>query len=428
MEFSLRNWYKNITFRASLIIGSLIFFVGLLVSVLMYQQISGLFLETKKDELLNDVISDSERVSLLFSLSQITIQQVADAEDVKKYLVDESPEEKDHVLQHLNNFNIHGRFDSVYILDKDGNTLISTDRSFEGDNYSYRQYYKGPISGAPTIDSAVGSTSGVVGYYFSHPILHPDHKDQVNGVAVVKLSGAKLSELAFKNYSHPFMLIDENGVITYTNEVEFNLKSLPNLSEDITESKAFKQKYSNKIIESVNLEKLWGKIQNYSQPFIYHDNNTETNKNVYFSVSRIADTKYMIMESFDASVPISLSRREAREHSYLIVIGVLTSIVVVMIIIRQITLPIREINEAAKGIAAGKKHTFENVSNDEWQVLRDNIILMQNKILQNKKNLNKTIKEKTKSLEEKIEELEKFNKLTVDRELKIRELKEKLKK
>ncbi len=64
--------------------------------------------------------------------------------------------------------------DTLYLLDKEGTTLASSNYdkpiSFVGENYSYRPYFQQAIEGQTGRYYALGSRSDKRGYYFSAPV------------------------------------------------------------------------------------------------------------------------------------------------------------------------------------------------------------------------------------------------------------------
>ena len=86
--------------------------------------------------------------------------------------------------------------DVCYLIDRDGNTIASSNRrssdSFVGQNYAFRPYFQRAIKGDPTAFlgyMALGVTSGKRGIYYSHPV-HDDGQDTPIGVAVIKSKSA----------------------------------------------------------------------------------------------------------------------------------------------------------------------------------------------------------------------------------------------
>jgi methyl-accepting chemotaxis protein len=94
---------------------------------------------------------------------------------------------------------------------------------------------------------------------------------------------------------------------------------------------------------------------------------------------------------------------------------------------KKITKPIIELTDVVRKIEKGDLGVQINVkSRDEIGELASGFNLMTQELKQLYANLEQKIKERTEKLDQKIAELEKFNKLTVDRELKMIELKKEL--
>lgn len=77
----------------------------------------------------------------------------------------------------------------IYLMDAEGTTVAASnwqmERSFIGQNFAWRPYFRRAITGGLGYYHAVGSTSGQRGFYFSHPVRDAD--DHIIGVLAVKL-------------------------------------------------------------------------------------------------------------------------------------------------------------------------------------------------------------------------------------------------
>lgn len=114
----------------------------------------------------------------------------------------------------------------VYIMDKQGNTIASSNYdepdSFVGKNYKFRPYFQRAVDGREGSMYAIGATSGIPGYYLSHPIML---NAEIVGVAVVKF---ELSELqnTWKATNNIVMAKDPNGVIVLSSREDWINKTL----------------------------------------------------------------------------------------------------------------------------------------------------------------------------------------------------------
>ncbi|OGM94896.1 hypothetical protein A2524_00370 [Candidatus Wolfebacteria bacterium RIFOXYD12_FULL_48_21] len=190
---------------------------------------------TQQRDVIEGVFADSIGFARNISLQQpiITYLQLSD------------PQEQDPtLLAHLTNSDANKHYQAVYVMDKAGKTLVSTDPSFVGQNYAFRTYFKGAISGASTVDAAIGVTSGKFGYYFSHPVKAPS--GEIVGIVVAKLKedlitdALRPDDLSAEGNA---ILVDKYGVVIQAKKRNLLFKSLgklpPNVLREITEEKRF---------------------------------------------------------------------------------------------------------------------------------------------------------------------------------------------
>ncbi|WP_158963858.1 sensor histidine kinase [Chachezhania sediminis] len=120
----------------------------------------------------------------------------------------------------------------IYLMAPDGTTVAAsnaeTDVSFVGQNFSYRPYFQEAMAGETGRLFALGTTSGLRGYYISAPIR--DGADVV-GVAVVKISIEPL-ELALANNPNSAFVTDQTGVIIMSSIEDLRLSSLGTLTPE----------------------------------------------------------------------------------------------------------------------------------------------------------------------------------------------------
>jgi C4-dicarboxylate-specific signal transduction histidine kinase len=130
--------------------------------------------------------------------------------------------------------------DVCYLIDSDGNTIASSNRSssdsFVGQNYAFRPYFQRAIKGDPTAFlgyMALGVTSGKRGIYYSHPV-HEDGQDTPIGVAVIKAPIDPMEKEFVKEYEGIVMLTDPHGIVFITNRQEWVLHTFEKLSQEET--------------------------------------------------------------------------------------------------------------------------------------------------------------------------------------------------
>ena len=154
----------------------------------------------------------------------------------------------------------------VYIMDKQGNTIASSNydepNSFVGKNYGFRPYFQRAMEGREGSMYAIGATSGIPGYYLSHPIML---NSIIVGVAVVKF---ELSELqnAWKATNSIVMAKDPNGVIVLSSRKDWINKTIEPLPENLLKTARKERLYKGAplaqldVFTGTNLGAKWIKI------------------------------------------------------------------------------------------------------------------------------------------------------------------------
>ena len=106
----------------------------------------------------------------------------------------------------------------------------------------------------------------------------------------------------------------------------------------------------------------------------------------------------------------------------------LISLVIGFVILNKKFRPLKKLTSAAEELSKGNFDVQANVtSNDEIGHLASSFNKMAQDLKIQQKNLEKKVLERTEELQQKIDELEKYKKVTVDREFKMIELKKKIK-
>ena len=122
--------------------------------------------------------------------------------------------------------------DALYVMDADGNTLVASNwsdpKTFIGENYSFRPYFRDARAGGVGIFFAIGTTYKVPGLYVSVPVRL---NDEVIGVVAVKVSLRDI-ENSWARAGDPVALYDQRGVIFLGSRPEWAYKAVRNVSEE----------------------------------------------------------------------------------------------------------------------------------------------------------------------------------------------------
>ncbi len=141
----------------------------------------------------------------------------------------------------------------IYLMDTLGMTVASSNhsqpRSFVGQKFDYRPYFKEAMKGRSSRYFALGTTSGERGYYFAQPIFDGRY---VVGVAVVKIQVGTL-EAAWRSADHEIMVVDEDGVVFLSSSPSWVLKTLSPLSSAARERIVQQRRYDERVLTPLDL-------------------------------------------------------------------------------------------------------------------------------------------------------------------------------
>ena len=120
----------------------------------------------------------------------------------------------------------------VYLMNADGLTIAASnwqsERTFIGRFFHYRPYFQQAMAGQPGRYFALGSTSGLRGYYFAHPIRD---RGKVLGAIVVKVDMSN-AEAHLAGLGQEVLVTDPDGVVFISTRREWRFRTLAPLSDD----------------------------------------------------------------------------------------------------------------------------------------------------------------------------------------------------
>jgi C4-dicarboxylate-specific signal transduction histidine kinase len=217
--------------------------------------------EYRKLELL--AASNVGRLDQLISALQGVVVQVGTDRSAIAFLAATTPQQqasfRSSLQQKLNNiFYSNSDYDAVYLLDKKGRCVASTDAAFLDRNYNFREYFQEAIRGRDYISGIlVGKTTKRPGLYLSSPVRA--NSGEIVGVAVIKIRAEKIwalvNSLQVGSGGSAF-LIDQYGVIIAHRDRAFLYRSLAPLSSETMQYIVADRRYGLDRIESLNLPDL----------------------------------------------------------------------------------------------------------------------------------------------------------------------------
>ena len=122
------------------------------------------------------------------------------------------------IEEELNSINSALKSSLLYVLDLNGEVIISSDysknTSLKGNNYAFRKYFTKAVSGENYVMMAVGITTGVRGIYFSSPI----RKDkEIIGVMVIKISLDYVDQIFYNSPVYSDIISDSGKIFSSSN-------------------------------------------------------------------------------------------------------------------------------------------------------------------------------------------------------------------
>lgn len=330
--------------------------------------------------------------SLILSLELVTTQNLDDFRDTKSKIentINEHDILHEKIMPLLNGQEeIESHIEYTDKFNKVSNSLIATHRQRLVQNKEFdekttlekklRYEIKTPLlaSGNITLIEQFGSLE-----YFSKEAIYQykdeEHIDEWLG-AIMKLEK---------------LLTDPD---TLEKLKSYRLVAL-SLSEIVLEQELTKSK------KNVKIEELKNIINSI------HQNNESVTAQIN------SDTSSLVKNSFLVSLAV-------------IIFSFFAAIILGIYISKSISKPIQDLSQTSKAIADGDlTRRVEIKSYDELNQLADNFNTMAASLQKSNKNLKQQVKDRTKELNQQVDTLKKFNKLMVNRELKMVELKKRIK-
>ncbi|WP_026734753.1 sensor histidine kinase [Fischerella sp. PCC 9605] len=254
----------------------------------------------------------------------------------------------------LNVFHSNPDFDAVFFMDKDGECLASTDPSFVGQNYAFREYFQQSIQGHSHVSSIlVGTTTKRPGLFLSHPVRSP--KGEIVGVAVLKIRGediwAIVNALQVGSLSYAF-LIDQHGVIISHPDQSLLYHSLNPLPPETLKQVVTDRRYGLDEIKSLNIPELELMVKAKEPGHSgYHFPSEQMSRIVGFAPLQVQPWVLGVSQP-KTEFKAPLNRLIWQHGSIVVMVGGITAIIA-LLLARSISRPIRALTAVAQTLEQG---------------------------------------------------------------------------
>lgn len=154
--------------------------------------------------------------------------------DVLALLADPSEPRRAVVNHRLEEANAAAGSAALYVIDRDGLALASSNwrdptRSFVGQRYDFRPYFRQAVESGGGRYFGIGVTTGVPGYFLSHAVRTADG---LTGIAVVKIDLEPVQR-DWAAGGERVLVTDENGIVFLASHADWKYRALRPLPEDI---------------------------------------------------------------------------------------------------------------------------------------------------------------------------------------------------
>lgn len=400
----------SLKFKILFSICLVIFIVGVSVAAIVFLESKQMMVDIKRESITQLHEELARNIGHLFDDSSRFAKSIAEREEVKEYFMSQSASTRAAGLtQLLDSYSKdHPEYLAIYVLDETGTCLASTDRRFVGENYGFRQYHIRAMKGDPYSEVVLGKTSNELGYYFSHPISAGSKN--VKGVVVAKLQPGYIEKRLKNNESvkaGPIMLVDENGVILYSQKPNRLLRSLGNLTPQEKNAIALEQKFLNLPIKPIQYDNVQAFIRRYKEPITIDFYDATDKETEMIGVNQISPHPFFIITEVDIDNLVGAAVQLAGILGIGILIAATLAAFVIIFFMNRFLKPLERITNYANTVSKGDfGHSIEITSGDEFQLLAETLNIMTTRLKGLYDNLESTIHEQTRELTEEVKQLE----------------------
>jgi len=211
-----------------------IFIIGSFSLYFVFNQITTVLEKNGLEEIRKITILKASDIEKIIEHYKIMTASLATNHKIVNYLKNENLDAQNSatLLDTLQNYKNSGMIYSISILDTTGKAIISTDETFLEQNYSFREHFQKAMEGIASVDILIGTTSGELGYYFSHPIQKED--GLISGVVIMKVKPQIINQFLIEEINKQLsdvLLTDDKGLILFSKKTSRVFKTLGPLNQ-----------------------------------------------------------------------------------------------------------------------------------------------------------------------------------------------------
>jgi len=401
MKISLRN---KIIVSTSLVI--LVF--GFLATISVFYYARAELINSKKDVLKSQTLDLASIIQKTLDQASVVSASIARQDTVITYLSRAEPVVQDQtMLTHISHYDLGDAFLAIYLMNNDGKVLLSTDESFVGNNYGFREYFKVASEGKSYVDVVRGVTSEQVGYYFSYPVVS---FGEVIGVVVIKAKPAYVHSdiLSYEAVGTGHVLMVNNyGIVLYSDKEDLLLKSLGQISQEDLKEIAVKKLFDGITFEPMQYGFIHESLDGFSELETFEFFDEEDGEKEIITLAQIGEYPFFVMLEEETDDFLGAAVRLAYILAFFIVLAAFLSGFMIFVLISRYLKPLDKFKKATSKIADGSYETrLSEEGGDEFSVLSKSFNLMLDKVLSSQSEVNKKVKQQTSEIGRRQQEAE----------------------
>lgn len=381
----------------------------LVVGFVTYFYLSNILISDKLSTINQLGVEQAHESAQIFKSNQIFTEMIATRTRVKEYLLDQSEARRAELDSIFSDYaKANRKYLTLYLLNKDGVALISTDRAFVGQDYSFREYYKNAVNGKPSVMVLKGVTSLQFGYYFSYPVFS-DAKEVI-GVFVVKVddrefsSSILVSEVAKNGH---VMLVDEYGVILISDKGERVMKSLGVLSAEDKNKIVESKKFAGTEITPLQYGDAQVVIRDGRNQATIEFYDEEDGETEVIDINRLGSYPFYLVTETGVEAITDTVLSTIIILMSLIFMGVFVVSYIIFKLLTRLIQPLDMLKIFSESISKGDfNHKLDIKTKDEFGELADTFNIMSRDLGDLYSNLDKKVQEKTREIQSKNQETE----------------------
>ena len=302
----------------------------------------------------------------------------------------------------------------LYIMNKKGECVASTEKTFLDNNYSFRPYFKTAIKGQNYIsDWSVGVTSHKPGIYISNPIANSN--GSIIGVIVLKLSVQPILNMlkSWKDNQRieDAYIVNKNGIVLAHTNPFYNYKSLSKLSAETLAKIKREKQFPNYEIISVDLPQVTNCINH-----VFLTQKTDIIEYKLQDINKISSISALNEEPWAVGMAVKSSsiykgvQQILYETLIILLLAILVAFIIGLIFSKKIFSPIKQLTKTVNMFGKGDyEQRADILSKDEIGELSTSFNQMAETICNHTAELQEKVRIKTEKFEEVARQANKAN-------------------